>query len=412
MSWSSRENDDVRGVDGPAARPGPDPVPAAAPSAHQAVTFLELFFDLVWVFAISQLSEHLLEHRTWRGAGETLVMALAMFVIWSFTVYESTMVLARKSEARWIVLAVMAGGLVMNASITGAFEDIPWAFVVPMVLIQVGRSAMTRVHDDYDSLRHHRVSMIVWAAVSAVPWVLGAAGGPGHRLYWWLAAVLIDVVGMWSGHPVPGRRRRDFSEVRFDVEHQVERCRLFLIICLGEGVLTTGRSIARGPQDPARLAAGLLSLAVLIGVWHLFFGAGTDEVDRRLVDVRGELAMGRLATNGQQVLVIGLICFAVSAEIVVDDPHEPLATSTAVLLAGGIMICLVAFWGFLALLTGRRLWPPLAGGAAGVGVVVTVCRAAGAPGILVMAATAVCLAGIGAWYGRDAVRIAPRPAAS
>ena len=76
------------------------------------------------------------------------------------------------------------------------------------------------------------------------------------------------------------------------------------------------------------------------------------------------------------------------------------------------MICLVAFWGFLALLTGRRLWPPLAGGAAGVGVVVTVCRAAGASGILVMAATAVCLAGIGAWYGRDAVRIAPRPAAS
>ena len=73
MSQSSRENDDVRGVDGPAARPGPDPVPAVPPSAHQAVTFLELFFDLVWVFAISQLSEHLLDHRTWRGAGETLV---------------------------------------------------------------------------------------------------------------------------------------------------------------------------------------------------------------------------------------------------------------------------------------------------------------------------------------------------
>ena len=57
------------------------------------MTFLELFFDLVWVFAISQLSEHLLEHRTWRGAGETLVMALAMFVIWSFTAYESTIIL-------------------------------------------------------------------------------------------------------------------------------------------------------------------------------------------------------------------------------------------------------------------------------------------------------------------------------
>ena len=72
----------------------------AAPGEEQEVTKIELFFDLIYVFAISQLSEHLLEHRTWRGAGETLVMALAMFVIWSFTAYESTMVLARKDEAR------------------------------------------------------------------------------------------------------------------------------------------------------------------------------------------------------------------------------------------------------------------------------------------------------------------------
>ena len=79
MSRSSRENDDVRGVDDPAACSGPAPAPAAAPSAHQAVTFLELFFDLVWVFAISQLSEHLLENLTWRGALETLVMSLTVF---------------------------------------------------------------------------------------------------------------------------------------------------------------------------------------------------------------------------------------------------------------------------------------------------------------------------------------------
>ena len=406
MSQPSRENDDP-GTAGrtPPAGSAPAPAPALPPSAHQAVTFLELFFDLVWVFAISQLSEHLLEHQTWRGAGQTLVMTLAMFVIWSFTAYESTMVLARKDEARWVVLAVMAGGLVMNASITGAFEDAPWAFVVPLVLIQVGRSAMTRTHDVYASLRRHRVSMIIWAVVSAVPWGLGALAEPEHRLLWWLAAVVIDVVGMWSGHPVPGRRHRDFSEVRFDVEHQVERCRLFLIICLGEGVLTTGRSIAAGPQDPARLAAGLAAFAVLVGVWYLFFGTGTDEVDARFVAEHGELAMGRLATNGQQVLVIGLIAFAVSTEIVVADPHEPLTAAAAALLAGGIVICLVAFWGFLALLTGRRLWPPLAAGAAGLGAVVAVCWAAALPGMLVMAATAVCLAGTGMWYKRDAADV-------
>ena len=102
------------------------------------------------------------------------------------------------------------------------------------------------------------------------------------------------------------------------------------------------------------------------------------------------------------MLVIGLITLAVSAEIIVDEPREPLTATAAALLAGGIMICLVASWGFLALLTGRRLWPPLAAGALGLGVVVAACWAAALPGALTMAATAVCLAGTGMWYKRDA----------
>ena len=102
------------------------------------------------------------------------------------------------------------------------------------------------------------------------------------------------------------------------------------------------------------------------------------------------------------MLVIRLIAFAVSTEIIVDEPHEPLTAPAAALLAGGIVICLVAFWGFLALLTGRRLWPPLAAGALGLGAVVAPGWAAALPGVLTMAATAVCLAGTGMWYKRDA----------
>lgn len=101
------------------------------------------------------------------------------------------------------------------------------------------------------------------------------------------------------------------------------------------------------------------------------------------------------------MLVIGLIAFAVSTEIIVDEPHEPLTAAAAALLAGGIVICLVAFWGFLALLTGRRLWPPLAAGALGLGAVVA-CWTTALAGALTMAATAVCLAGTGMWYKRDA----------
>jgi low temperature requirement protein LtrA len=100
-------------------------VTAPSPSDRQdqryEVTPLELFFDLVFVFAVAQLSHHLLEHPSWRGAAETLVMLLAIFAVWSYTSWAATMIPAHRSRTLWMVLAVMLLGLFMNASVTGVF---------------------------------------------------------------------------------------------------------------------------------------------------------------------------------------------------------------------------------------------------------------------------------------------------
>jgi low temperature requirement protein LtrA len=85
------------------------------------VTPLELFFDLVFAFAVSQLSEHLLIHLSWRGAAETLVMLLAVFAAWFTTSWSATMIRADESRTRWLVLSVMLLGLFINASVTRAF---------------------------------------------------------------------------------------------------------------------------------------------------------------------------------------------------------------------------------------------------------------------------------------------------
>jgi low temperature requirement protein LtrA len=107
-----------------------------------AVSPLELFFDLVFVFAVSQLSHHLLDHLSWRGAAETLVMPIAVFGVWSGTSFEATLLNVGRSQAQWMLLAVMLVGLFMNAAIENAFETGGWAFVVPLLLIQAGRSIM------------------------------------------------------------------------------------------------------------------------------------------------------------------------------------------------------------------------------------------------------------------------------
>lgn len=259
----------------------------AAPGEEQEVTKLELFFDLIYVFAISQLSEHLLENLTWRGALETLVMSLTVFGVWATTTYESTMVLARRRTARYLLLGVMVLGLIMNASITGAFEHSPWMFAAPLLAIQIGRPLLTRRVDVLPAMRLHRINMVVWALVSAVPWVVGALADEHSRLLWWAAAAAIDLLGMRLRHPVPGLPVPGRDEIDFDLSHQIERCQLFLIICLGEAILTTGNAIIHGLDEPLVVAAGVASLLVIIGVWGLFFGPANEEHVLAPPDLRG-----------------------------------------------------------------------------------------------------------------------------
>lgn len=338
-----------------------------APDEEQEVTKLELFFDLIYVFAISRLSEHLLDNPGWRGAAETLVMSLTVFGVWATTTYESTMVLARRRTAHYILLGIMILGLVMNASITRAFEDSPWLFVAPLLTIQIGRSLLTRRVDVLPAMRLHRVNMVVWSLVSAVPWAIGALADERSRLLWWAAAALIDLLGMRLRHPVPGLPVPGRDEIVFDVAHQIERCRLFLIICLGEGVLTTGNAITHDLRNPAVLAAGVESMLVIIGIWALFFGPAEERVVAPMTSTgtrpqgsMTDISLGALATNGQQVLVPGLVAFAVGTEIVVGEPAEALRAPAAVMLFGGIIICVTALWIFLISATGRRLWVSLA----------------------------------------------------
>ena len=107
---------------------------------RDAVSPLELFFDLVFVFAVSQLSHHLLDHLTWRGAAETLVLLIAVFGVWSGTSFEATLLNIGRSPTQWMLLAVMLAGLFMNAAIQDAFETGGCAFVIPLLVIQAGRS--------------------------------------------------------------------------------------------------------------------------------------------------------------------------------------------------------------------------------------------------------------------------------
>lgn len=380
------------------------PTPTGSPADHSPVATVELFFDLVFVFALSQLTAHLVEDLSWRGVAETLVISLSVFTVWSFTTYESTTTLGDgRRTGRGVILATMALGLVMNSAIPSAFAEHPWAFVVPLVVIQVGRSLATGLLEADQHLSGHRLNMAVWACGTGALWIAGAVAEPEPRLWWWVAAVGLDVLGAIIRHPLPGRITGKGFVGSFDVPHQVERCQLFLIICLGEAVLTTGAGLIPHPQEPLHVLVALLSMGVIVSIWFLFFGI--DSPDPEASSRHNDLSLGQLATEGQQVLVLGLVGFAVGNEIVSHHPAEGIQGWTAAVMFGGVIICTLAFWGYLGALTHRwGAWPSLLVGSAALAVAGVVAWLTDLPGWACLAVLLALMVGVCLAFARDARR--------
>lgn len=362
--------------------------PASSDSAERSyeVTPLELFFDLVFVFAVSQLSQHLSGHLSWRGAAETLVLLRAVFTVWFTTSWSATIIPADRVRTRWLVLTVMLLGLFMNASVTRAFTTSGWAFVVPFLAVQLGRALWTRVHAPDPVFRDHYFRTLLWLIAISPLWLLGAAAPPGSRLVWWALAAGIDLVGASLAHPIPGRRLQS-ENLEFDADHMLERCRLFLLIALGETVFTTGVALAHAPFSGAVLAAGTLALWTAVALWALSFGRSQELIQRHLEETTNPVRASRYAVNALMVKVAGLIALAVANEQVIARPGSPTSAAVCLLLFGGPVLFLAA--------QGWYLWavpnaPPRAQVVGSAALVLMGCAA-----LLVPATVALALAALG-----------------
>ncbi|WP_425428673.1 low temperature requirement protein A [Streptomyces yerevanensis] len=174
--------------------------------ARREVTPLELFFDLVYVFAIGQLSHRLLVHPTWIGAAQALVLYLAVYAAWAYTTWAVTLVPAENPRTRRMLLAVMLTGLFMNAAIPRAFGDAGWVFVATFLLIHIGRTVWLLTVGLDPVNQEHFLRVLVWFVGAAPLWLIGAAVDGGARLTWWAAAILVELASTWAAHPLPGRR--------------------------------------------------------------------------------------------------------------------------------------------------------------------------------------------------------------
>jgi low temperature requirement protein LtrA len=233
---------------------------------------MELFFDLVYVFAVGELSHHLLEHVDLRTGAETVVMALAVFYAWYMTAWGVNWLEPDRLAVRVLLVGLMFASLLMSVGIADAFDGRAWLFLTGYLLLQIGRSAFLIVALRGRALGGHFVNVLVWELLVGVLWVAGAITGADARLVLWGLAVVVAYGGAWALHWLPGRGQRVAIEhTEIAGGHLVERFRLFFIILLGETVLTMGTAFTDEPFELERLLALVVGFTGTVALWWCYF---------------------------------------------------------------------------------------------------------------------------------------------
>jgi low temperature requirement protein LtrA len=331
---------------------------------EQHASNLELFYDLVFVLAVTQISHLLLDDLTWQGAGRSLLVLLVVWWAWNYTTWVTNMLDPESAVVRLLVLAIMFASLVLAVAIPDAFGSRALLFAGAYVAIQVGRTAFLAfvVAGRGSPERTPATHILTWFLASGVFWLAGAFASGTARMALWVMAIAIDYLAPLVFYRVPGRRRLDGQAWNVETSHFAERFQLFIIIALGESIVVTGATTSGLELDTARVAAFALAFLSTAAFWWLYFDFVASIAKRRL-----ELAeeSTRLARDGYTylhvVLVAGIIVSAVGDEIVIAHPLDRLPAPELVALAAGPAIYLLGHALFRLRMAGSISWRRLTG---------------------------------------------------
>lgn len=308
------------------------------------VLSLELFFDLVYVFAITQLSHYLLHHLTLLGALQTAILWFAVWLGWQYTAWVTNWFNPDHGGMRLMLMAVMGVALLVSASIPDAFGAQGLLFACSYAAIQVGRTlfvlwSLGRGH----VLRPNFLRMLCWLLLSATLWIAGGLQEGGWRLGLWIAAVACEYFSPMAGFPVPGLGRSRTSDWTIDGGHLAERCQLFVIIALGESVLATGASFANAAHPgPAVWLAMVVSFIGCVAMWWMYFDTSSGDAAHVIEHADDPGRVGSHFHYLHVLLIAGVIACAVADDLVVAHPLDAVKLPYAVVLAGGPLLYL---WG-------------------------------------------------------------------
>jgi low temperature requirement protein LtrA len=316
-------------------------------SEHR-VTPLELFFDLVFVFAITQVTSLLADDPTWNGVLRGMLVLAAVWWTWTGYAWLTSAIDVDEGGVRLAVLGALIAMLGVALAVPGSFGDDAVLFGAALLLIRALHVVLAFIASRNDAASRSAIVRTAPTAVAAATLILvaGLFDGTAQVGIWVVALALAylapAVLGLGRGW-------------RLAPEHFAERYGLIMLIALGESIIAIG--IGAGLELTAGVIVGAaLGAVVVSALWWLYFDVAAILARTRLVEATGvdRARLARDAYNYLHLLMIaGVVLFALGLKTTLQDVGDALETVPAVALCGGVALYLSAHIGFLFRTTGR-----------------------------------------------------------
>jgi low temperature requirement protein LtrA len=305
-------------------------------SAEERVTPLELFFDLIFVFAITQVTGLVVGDPTWAGLVKGLLVLGVLWWAWAAYAWLTNTINPEEGAVRIAMFAAMAAMLIASLAVPDVFGDDAFLFACAYAFVRVAHLALYAIagRGDRDLLAAIARLGVGTAIGVGLLFVAAALDGPLQAAVW-AVALAFDLLGAYIGG---GRGWR------LSAGHFAERHALVVIIALGESIVALGLG-ASHHLDAGAITAALLGLTVAAALWWLYFDVVAIVAERKLRETEGQAQL-KMARDSYSYLhlpmVAGIVLFAVGVKKTLGDVGEPLKLVPAVTLSGGVALYLLA----------------------------------------------------------------------
>jgi low temperature requirement protein LtrA len=315
-----------------------------APHQHSRVTYAELFFDLVFVFAVTQISHTLLGRLTPLGLAQTTLLFLAVWWVWVYTSWITNWLNPERTPVRILLFALMLGGLVLSTSIPQAFESRGLWFAAAYAVMQVGKTVFLWLSTPRSRTlaRMNAIRITAWLSASAVFWIAGGVAEGQARLLLWALALAIEYISPAVRFWIPKYGASQVADWVVEGGHMAERCAGFIIIALGESIVVTGATFADLTWTLETVGAFASAFIASLAMWWIYFHKGAEAGSEQISNASDPGRLARLAyTYLHMPIVAGIIVSAVADELVLKHPGGHSSPGTVLSAIGGPLLFLV-----------------------------------------------------------------------